>query len=84
MKVKIVEEMCGAAGVEVRLIEPRSEYDAAVVGLLHKDGRWQAAYDVAKVVETMSEINPEWDSPTLAEWLSHNVASVVVLLDVGA
>ena len=82
MIVEQVERMCDAGDVEVRLIEPRDEYDKALVGLMHKDGRWQAVYDVSSVVEVMMIINEDWDAPQVAEWLAKNVASTVVLLDV--
>tara|TARA_R100001594_G_scaffold128660_2_gene166996 strand:+ start:190 stop:435 length:246 start_codon:yes stop_codon:yes gene_type:complete len=76
-----VELMCNAAGIEVRVVEPRSEFDPAMVGVVFKNGQWMAAYNAIDLAEAMASSQPEWDDEDVSEWLAYNMDSLVALVD---
>ena len=66
-----IDEYCEAADIDVPVMEPRSIYDAALVGLVDDGGRIKAAYDYVAVVEKMMQ-QENWTADEVEEWLSYN------------
>lgn len=54
------------------LLEPRDQYDQALIGLAHRDGRAVAAYDTERVLDILQDMNG-WERDEAMEWFEFNM-----------
>lgn len=60
------------------LLEPRSDFDKCVIGVIYAEDR--AVYDTDMVIETFMRIN-EWSYEEALEWFEYNTLRSLPYLD---
>ncbi len=69
-----VDAFCDDRDIEVPLLEPRSLYDAALVGVIKIGDEHRALYDYEAAIQ-MTMAKESWTRRDTSEWFSYNVES---------
>lgn len=78
----MLDRIASCVGVGLEVLEPRSLYDPALVGVVFRGSGLVCGYDSSRLFEILMELNEGWDEVDAREWVVFNASGKIALLDV--